>query len=231
KNHLDDPIKARFAIRIEISDKEAYPQQRSSPQANAIQKNGRIQRALATWQPAALLARRTVEGTTHPQDQHANSQTKMLDLPASSDILPPTRTGIPANQTPASSTSQYKSEPVSSPPLRMRPRTSRGQVANPPQAARGPISAESRITTNDVDPEPTTALHVGSSGHFVQHLNSKRERILEQTRQAAATEAKLIADQKAAAEAAAAATKRTREIESQAHQNTPLSIWSRFLGR
>ncbi|KAG8745975.1 hypothetical protein FRC10_006539 [Ceratobasidium sp. 414] len=225
RNHPDDPVKARFAIRIEVSDKQDYPQQRLSPQAYAGQKNERIQDALATWKPAAYLACSPVAETVQPRVRPWSPSTKRSGLSAG-NATPPTEE-TPDVQGLAPSTPRPESEPIDSPPLRMRPRAGWRQVIDdPPPAAHDVTSAES------ADPEPATVLPTDSPAPSTQHPNSKRERILEQTRRAAAAEAKLIADQKAAAEAAAtAAAKQARETETQALQNTPLSIWSRFLGR
>ncbi|KAG9128474.1 hypothetical protein FRC07_009696 [Ceratobasidium sp. 392] len=233
KDYPSDPIKARFAIRIEISDKQAFPQQRPSPQANAAQKLGRIQRALATWQPAASLVRSSNEEITRPQVGSSNAPTKIFDLPAGSVAPPQAREETSSQQERASSALQPKPGLAYSPPLRMRPRASRRQVvANPLQTDSDATSAESRTIANSVDSESVTAFHIDLPARSVQLPSSKRERILEQARRAAATEAKLIADQKAATEAASASAEQTHEIDKpQVRRNIPLSIWSRFLGR
>ncbi|KAG8720076.1 hypothetical protein FRC08_001252 [Ceratobasidium sp. 394] len=226
RNHSEDPVKARFAIRIEVSEKQDYPQQRLSPQANAAQKSGRIQRALATWKPAASLARSVAE-SVRPQAKLSNTPAETPDLTAGHATLPRATEEKPAMPP---STSRSKPEPVNSPPLRVRPRAGWHQVVIDPPPASDTTSAES--LKDNVDPEPASDFQTDLPARSDQHPNSKRGRILEQTRRTAAAEAKSIADQKAAAEAAAAAAaKQACETESQTRQNTPLSIWSRFLGR
>jgi hypothetical protein len=140
----------------------------------------------------------------------------------------------PSVQDPTASTEQPRPEPkpepqpVDSLPLKMRPRTvTHPMVAEPLPTAHDIRTAEPSAVTSAVDVELASAPHGDPSPRLNQQSGSKRERILAQTRRAAATEAKSIADQKVADEKAA----KRAEIESEALQNTPPSIWSRLLGR
>ncbi|QRV86379.1 hypothetical protein RhiJN_14397 [Ceratobasidium sp. AG-Ba] len=209
-----------------FASKSPKSETRLPPLANAAQKKAHIQNSLGAWQPAAPLfgpsakTRRAVAGASSAPN--LNTSTRADN--ASSDRE--TRENHFQLDAPAPS---HPVGPANSPPLRMRPRPNKdmAQTGLPPSTA---DTIRPARAAQEPEPEPARGSDEDTPARSVQHSSSKRERILEQTRQAAAAEAKLAADRKAAAEAAAAAHQ-TSETDAQNNQNAPLSIWSRFMGR
>ncbi|KAF8610339.1 hypothetical protein BDV93DRAFT_517481 [Ceratobasidium sp. AG-I] len=231
----DAPRLSRYAVRIEVSQKPAYPQPRLSPEANYAQKTERIQRALASLKPGANPIRPTSDGLS-PEAKNTESLDGLLkdtfNVPENTVVLP-RKPNRPSSRRGNSTASRPREDEELGEfrLFRARQRNSWSQApsglpealasTSPISGVESPIGAtpSEQSTPQPIASLPSTPL----SG-------TKRARLLEQTRRAAATaqiQAREAAEKKAAEEAAA---QKAATDEPPAPQNTS-SIWTRLLGR